>query len=76
MYNARVKGRQILLENSARESRAKKALDEKRAKRRKEREKKKSGVISKKKAKQMGLWKLDESQAKYFIWFSCSDCRL
>ena len=65
MYNDRVKGRQLLLENPARNSRAKKELDRKRAMRRKEREKKKlGGVISKKKAKEMGIWKLDEEQAK------------
>jgi len=61
MYNTRVKGRQVLLENPTRESRAKKELDEKRTEKRKEREKKKSGVLSKKK---VGLWKLDETQAK------------
>lgn len=64
MYNTRVKGRHVLLENPTRESRAKKELDEKRAKQRKEREEKKSGVLSKKKNREMGLWKLDEAQAK------------
>ena len=70
MYNARVKGRQLLLDNPTRESRAKKERDEKRAKQRAEREKKKSGVLPKKKAKEMGLWKLDEEQAKQVVPFS------
>ena len=68
MYNDRVKGRRILLENPARNSRAEKELDRKRTMRRKECEKKKlGGVISKKKAKEMGIWKLDEEQAKWVL---------
>jgi len=64
MYNTRVKGRQILLENPARDSRAKKELEEKRAKRKKEKERKKLGIIGKREAKEKGVWKFDESQAK------------
>ena len=64
MYKARVKGRQILLENPVRESRAKKELDAKHARQRQERKKKKLGVMPKKKAKEMGIWKLEEAQAK------------
>jgi len=64
MYNTRVKGRQILLENPARESRWKKQLEEKRARKRTEKQKKKLGVISKKEASETGLWRFDKSQAK------------
>ncbi len=64
MYNTRVKGRQILLENPSRESRWKKALEEKRSRKKKEKEKKKMGVISKKEAREMGLWRFDKNQAK------------
>ena len=54
MYNTRVKGRQILLENPARESRAKKELEAKRAAKKKE-ERKRLGVIGKKGAKEKGM---------------------
>jgi len=64
MYNTRVKGRQILLENPTRESRWKKDLEQKRARKKKEKEKKKLGVVSKKEAREMGLWRFDRSQAK------------
>jgi ribonuclease P protein subunit POP4 len=64
MYNTRVKGRQILLENPARESRAKKELEAKRAAKKKEKERKKLGVIGKKEAKEKGVWRFDENQAK------------
>jgi ribonuclease P protein subunit POP4 len=64
MYHTRVKGRQILLENPARESRAKKELEAKRAAKKKEKERKKLGIIGKKEAKEKGVWKFDESQAK------------
>jgi len=67
MYNTRVKGRQILLENPARESRAKKELEAKRAAKKKEKERKKLGIIGKKEAKEKGVWKFDESQAKWVI---------
>ncbi|KAF8955707.1 Rof/RNase P-like protein [Flammula alnicola] len=68
MYNSRVKGRQILLENPARDSRAKKELEEKRAARKNERERKKSGIIGKKEAKEKGIWKFDEKQARYELF--------
>jgi len=64
MYNTRVKGRQVLLENPVRESRAMKALAEKRAIKKKERERKQLGIIGKREAKQKGVWKFDERQAK------------
>ncbi|KDR72174.1 hypothetical protein GALMADRAFT_74026 [Galerina marginata CBS 339.88] len=68
MYTARVKGRMMLLENPARDSRAKKALDEKRVVRKKERERKKLGVIGKREAKERGVWKFDESQARFDLF--------
>ena len=64
MYNSRVKGRQILLENPARESRAKREREAKRAAKKKENEKKNLRIIGKKEAKEKGVWKFDESQAK------------
>ncbi|KAJ3511756.1 hypothetical protein NLJ89_g3908 [Agrocybe chaxingu] len=68
MYNNRVKGRQILLENPARESKAKKELDRKREIRKKARERKKLGIIGKREAKEKGVWKFDESQAKFRLF--------
>ncbi|KAF9547255.1 RNase P subunit p29-like protein [Agrocybe pediades] len=68
MYNTRVKGRQVLLENPAKESRAMKALAEKRALKKKEKERKQLGIIGKREAKEKGVWKFDESQAKYDLF--------
>jgi hypothetical protein len=68
IYNARVKGRQILLENPVRESRAKKELDKKHAARQAVRERKQLGVVGKKEAREKGVWKFDEKQAKCVIF--------
>jgi len=68
MYNTRVKGRQLLLENPARESRAKKEREAKRAAKRQEKERKNLGVIGKKEAREKGVWKFDESQAKFHLF--------
>ncbi|PPR00119.1 hypothetical protein CVT26_008899 [Gymnopilus dilepis] len=68
MYNTRVKGRLMLLENPARDSRAKKELEEKRAIKKKEKERKKLGIIGKREAKEKGVWKFDASQAKFDLF--------
>ncbi|KAH9481988.1 Ribonuclease P protein subunit p29 [Psilocybe cubensis] len=68
MYSTRVQGRQILLENPARESRAKKALEEKRIRRNRQRERKKLGIIGKREAKEKGVWKFEEAQAKFNLF--------
>ena len=64
MYASRVQGRQILLENPARQSRAGKELEDKKQRRKAEKEKKKKGIISKREAKEKGVWRFDERQAK------------
>lgn len=69
MYANRVRGRQMLLENPARESRAKKQQDEKKARQIAEKEKKKHGVIGKREAKEKGVWRFDETQAKSVIFY-------
>ncbi len=70
MYNTRVKGRQILLANPARDSRMKKELEEKRAQRKRERDRKKFGVMAKEEARERGLWRLHENQTKqvFYLW--------
>jgi len=68
MYASRVKGRQILLENPARESRATKELEKKRMRKRKDKEKKKLGIIGKREAKEKGVWKFDKAQAKFDLF--------
>jgi ribonuclease P protein subunit POP4 len=70
MYASRVKGRQILLENPARESRAMKQLEEKRMRKRRDKEKKKLGIIGKREAKEKGVWKFDTAQAKFVFFLS------
>lgn len=72
MYASRVKGRQILLENPARESRAMKELQEKRMRSKRDKEKKKLGIIGRREAKEKGVWKFDEAQAKFVFFFSLS----
>jgi len=68
MYASRVQGRQILLENPARESRAKKELTEKRARQKAEKERKKKGGIGKREAREKGVWRLDETQTKFDLF--------
>lgn len=63
-YTSRIQGRQILLENPARESRAKKLRDAKRARQAQDGARRKAGVLSRKDAKFTGAWKLDKSIAK------------
>jgi ribonuclease P protein subunit POP4 len=55
----------MLLENPARESRAKKELAEKRTRQKKDKEKKQRGLLGKRQAREKGVWKLDPSQAKF-----------
>ena len=71
MYASRVKGRQILLENPARESRAMKELEKKRMRKKIDNKKKKLGIIGKREAKEKSVWKFDEAQAKFVFLFSC-----
>ncbi|PPR02171.1 hypothetical protein CVT24_011359 [Panaeolus cyanescens] len=68
MYNYRVKGRQILLENPARESKAKLAAQAKRERRKAHKAKAKSGIIGKKEAKEKGVWEFDRNQAKFKLF--------
>jgi len=68
MYASRVKGRQILLENPARESRAMKELEKKRLRKKRDKEKKKLGIIGKREAKQKSIWKFDQAQAKFDLF--------
>lgn len=64
MYASRVRGRQILLENPARQSRARKELEDRKKKLKAEKEKKRKGIIGKREAKEKGVWRLDKRQAK------------
>ncbi|KAF9467540.1 Rof/RNase P-like protein [Collybia nuda] len=68
MYATRIKGRHILLENPARESRAKKELTEKRARQKALKDKKKLGGIGKREAKEKGVWTFDKAQAKFDLF--------
>jgi hypothetical protein len=64
IYASRIQGRQILLENPARESKAKLAREQRRQKRKEEQERKQLGVIGKREALQKGVWTFDQRQAK------------
>ncbi|KAF9269871.1 RNase P/MRP, p29 subunit [Marasmius fiardii PR-910] len=68
IYASRVHGRKILLENPARESRIRKEREEKRQRRKAHKQKKKLGIMSRREAKEKGVWKLDESQAKFDLF--------
>ena len=63
-YVHRVQGRQIFLENPVRESKLRKQLEEKRQQRHAQKQKE-LGITSKRRAKERGFWRFDESQIKY-----------
>lgn len=64
LYENRVKGRTILLENPTRDSRTKKKEEERKKQRQKDAERKKQKLISKKEAKLKGLWSLEKTQKR------------
>ena len=63
-YASRVEGRQILLDNPARDSKTKKEREVKRAKRAAERARKAAGVMGLQEGKRKGLWRLQEEDTK------------
>lgn len=67
IYATRVKGRMLLLDNAAKESRERKERNAKKAKVREAKERKKLGVLGRRQGttRELGLWGFDESQAKY-----------
>ncbi|RPD66044.1 RNase P/MRP, p29 subunit [Lentinus tigrinus ALCF2SS1-7] len=67
-YASRVQGRQILLENPARDSKAKKEREGKRAQRAAERVRKAVGVVSKKESRKRGLWKLQKDETNFELF--------
>ncbi|KAG5637502.1 hypothetical protein H0H81_004328 [Sphagnurus paluster] len=68
MYASRIQGRKMLLDNPARESSAKKEVDEKRARQKAQKERKRNGKIGKREAKEKGLWRFDKTQAKFNLF--------
>jgi ribonuclease P protein subunit POP4 len=66
IYATRVKGRMLLLENAAKESRMRKERNAKKAKVREAKERKKLGVLGRRQgtSRQLGLFGFDQSQAK------------
>ena len=64
IYASRIKGRQIMLENPARDSKAKKERDAKRAKRVAEKKRKQLGIPSLRKIGEKGVWKLAKDQTR------------
>lgn len=63
-YQSRIRGRQLFLENPARDSRFKKERAEKAVKRRSENSRSAAGLISIRNARQKGLWRLSATEAK------------
>ena len=57
-YTTRVEGRQLLLENPARESRRKKLSDARKARQKQDGMRRKAGILSRREAKLTGAWKL------------------
>jgi ribonuclease P protein subunit POP4 len=64
IYESRIKGRQVLLENPAKESRTKKEREAKRKRAKRDAERKALGIIGRKEAKEKSIWKLEETQTK------------
>ncbi|KAH9854136.1 RNase P/MRP p29 subunit [Lenzites betulinus] len=67
-YQSRVAGRQILLENPVRESKAKKEREAKRARRALDRAQREAGVLSKKMGQQKGFWRLRKEDTKFHLF--------
>ncbi|KAF6746934.1 Rof/RNase P-like protein [Ephemerocybe angulata] len=65
IYNNRVKGRTMLLENPAKDSRLKKDLERKVQLRKEEKERRKLGIVGRKKRQERGIWKFDRKEIKY-----------
>lgn len=64
LYASRVRGRQILLDNPARESRTRKDRERKKAARAVHRARSDAGVIGKNQVREKGLWKLAPSETR------------
>lgn len=70
IYNNRVKGRQIMLENPARDSKAKRERNEKKVKRAAQKLRRKANGIGRREANEKGTWKLEEEQTKCVVQIS------
>ncbi|KAJ7865541.1 Rof/RNase P-like protein [Mycena leptocephala] len=70
IYATRVKGRMLLLENAAKESRMRKERNAKKIKVREAKERKKLGVLGRRQgtSRQLGLFGFDQSQAKFALF--------
>ncbi|KAF8442062.1 hypothetical protein L210DRAFT_3398020, partial [Boletus edulis BED1] len=67
IYESRVKDRHVLLENPARESRAKKERAAKQARKHAEKHRKKLRPLGRNAAESKGLWKLEKHAARYGV---------
>ena len=65
IYESRIKGRHVLLENPARESRAKKERLAKQARKQVEKDRKKLRPLGRNVADSKGLWKLEKHATRY-----------
>ncbi|KAJ7258098.1 Rof/RNase P-like protein [Mycena haematopus] len=70
IYASRVKGRMLMLDNAAKESRLRKERNAKKVKVREAKERKKLGGLGRRQgtARELGLWGFDESQAKFALF--------
>lgn len=72
IYTSRVKGRTMLLDNPARDSRLKKEMEAKSELRKKEKERRKLGIVGRRKRQERGIWKFDEKLIQCVL---CSESR-
>ncbi|EMD38514.1 hypothetical protein CERSUDRAFT_105107 [Gelatoporia subvermispora B] len=68
IYASRVQGRQVLLENPARESRSKKKREEKKAIRLAEKAKRDAAVMGRRDARRADMWRLSPSETRYQLF--------
>ncbi|KAF7373821.1 Ribonuclease P protein subunit [Mycena sanguinolenta] len=70
IYSGRVKGRMLMLDNAAKESRLRQERNAKKLKVREAKERKKLGALGRRQgtARELGLWGFDESQAKFALF--------
>ncbi|KAH7884881.1 RNase P subunit p29-like protein [Phlebopus sp. FC_14] len=68
IYANRIKDRHVVLENPARESKAKKEREEKRARKQAEKSRKKHRALGRSAAEAKGLWKLEKSAERFDLF--------
>ncbi|KZT57639.1 hypothetical protein CALCODRAFT_469457 [Calocera cornea HHB12733] len=68
VYNTRLRGKQIILDNPLRESRSAQLKQERAVKREKEKQRRERGMMGRREAKRLGVWELRKEDAKWSLF--------